>query len=135
MNDKEKLFRSIVEAAASSSSYACCGKQDITAEDIYGKSRKVNVSLARNIAVSLLIAFGFTISSCSIMLNRTTPAIRNMIREHKTPQIDGLIYSSSGDTMMSMDACLARLHAEGKITEETALQYASNPEMLSRKLK
>lgn len=64
-----------------------------------------------------------------------TPAIRNMIREHKTPQIDGLIYSSSGDTMMSMDACLARLHAEGKITEETALQYASNPEMLSRKLK
>ena len=80
MNDKEKLFRNIVEAAASSSSYVCCGKQDITAEDIYGKSRKENVSLARNIAVSLLIAFGFTISSCSIMLNRTTPAIRHMIQ-------------------------------------------------------
>lgn len=63
-----------------------------------------------------------------------TPAIRNMIREHKTPQIDGLIYSSSSDTMMSMDACLYNLYKEGKITSETALQYSSNPEMLSKKL-
>ena len=92
MNDKEKLFRSIVEAAASSSSYVCCGKQDITAEDIYGKSRKENVSLARNIAVSLLIAFGFTISSCSIMLNRTTPAIRNMIRMDRQLQETSRVY-------------------------------------------
>ena len=62
MNDKEKLFRTIVETVASSCSYSCFGKQDITAEDIYGKSRKENVSLARNIAVSLLIALQYPLA-------------------------------------------------------------------------
>ena len=92
MNDKEKLFRTIVETVASSCSYSCFGKQDITAEDIYGKSRRENVSLARNIAVSLLIAFGFTISSCSLMLNRTTPAIRNMIKMDRQLQETSRVY-------------------------------------------
>ena len=35
-----------------------------------------------------------------------TPAIRNMIRENKVHQIDGLIYSSTGSGMMSMDQSL-----------------------------
>ena len=38
-----------------------------------------------------------------------TPAIRNMIRENKIPQIDGTIYSASSETMFSMDASLASL--------------------------
>ena len=36
-------------------------------------------------------------------LMTATPAIHNMIRENKLHQIDGLIYSSSSDTMFSMD--------------------------------
>ena len=92
MNEKEKLFRTIVEAVANSCSYVCCGRQDIMADDIYGKSRKENVSLARNIAVSILIAFGFTISTCSFMLNRTTPAIRNMIKMDRQLQETSRVY-------------------------------------------
>lgn len=92
MNDKERLFRSVVEAVAESCSYVCCGKQDITPEDIYGKSRRENISLARNIAVSILIALGFTISSCSTMLNRTTPAIRNMIKMDRQLQETSRVY-------------------------------------------
>lgn len=63
-----------------------------------------------------------------------TPAIRNMIRENKIPQIDGMIYSSATPELISMDASLLKLYKEGTITEETALTYATNPEMLKRRL-
>lgn len=63
-----------------------------------------------------------------------TPAVRNMIREGKVHQIDGLIYSSANAQMVSMDASLLKLYKEGRITQATALSHATNPEMLSRKL-
>lgn len=63
-----------------------------------------------------------------------TPAVRNMIRDNKVPQIEGLIYSSSKDDMISMDSSLLKLYKEGRITRENALLYATNPEMLERKL-
>ena len=65
---------------------------------------------------------------------RLTPAIRNMIRENKVPQIDGVVYSSNREDMISMDSSLLKLYQEGKITKETALVYASNPEMLQKRL-
>ena len=64
-----------------------------------------------------------------------TPAIRNMIRDNKIPQIDGLIYSSANNDLISMDTSLLGLYKDGKITEETALTYATNPEMLKRRLR
>ena len=62
-----------------------------------------------------------------------TPAIRNMIRDNKIPQIDGLIYSSEKKYLISMDTRLLGLYKDGKITEETALTYATNPEMVKRR--
>lgn len=64
-----------------------------------------------------------------------TPAIRNMIRDNKIPQIDGVLYSSSNNDMVSMDTSLLNLYNEGKITKETALSYATNQEMLQRRLR
>lgn len=64
-----------------------------------------------------------------------TPAIRNMIRDNKIPQIDGIIYSAANNPdMLSMDTSLLGLYRKGRITKETALAYASNPEMLGKKL-
>ncbi|MEF9946164.1 MAG: PilT/PilU family type 4a pilus ATPase [Lachnospiraceae bacterium] len=63
-----------------------------------------------------------------------TPAIRNMIRDNKVHQIDGVIYSSSGDDMISMDTSLLSLYQAGSITKETALTYATNADMLAKKL-
>ena len=63
-----------------------------------------------------------------------TPAIRNMIRDNKIPQIDGLIYSSAGNDLVSMDSSLLSLYKNGRITADTVLAYASNPEMLKKKL-
>lgn len=64
-----------------------------------------------------------------------TPAIRNMIRENKVHQIDGLIYSSTGSGMMSMDQSLMQAYKDGKISKETAVIYASNAEMLTKRLR
>lgn len=63
-----------------------------------------------------------------------TPAIRNLIRDNKVYQIDGMIYSSSGPDIISMDNCLLNLYNNGRITKDTAITYATNPDMLSRKL-
>ncbi len=63
-----------------------------------------------------------------------TPAIRNMIRESKVHQIDGMIMSSAADDMIAMDTSLLRLYKEGRITEKTALTYATNADMLQKKM-
>lgn len=65
----------------------------------------------------------------------TTPAIKNMIRDNKVHQIDGLIYSSSANGMLSMDNSLLRLYQQGVIDRQEALNHASNPEMLAKKLR
>ncbi len=62
-----------------------------------------------------------------------TPAIRNMIREDKVHQIDGVIYSSHDESMVSMDESISRLLSEGIISRETAERYAVHPERLGRK--
>ena len=63
-----------------------------------------------------------------------TPAISNMIRDSKIHQIDGVIYTSAKDDMISMDNSLLNLYKSGRITKDTALKYCSNPEMMRRKL-
>lgn len=75
---------------------------------------------------------GHTIPAFEVM--RLTPAIRNMIRDNKVHQIDGVIYSSSQYQMRSMDQSLLELYRRKRITKETALKYATNGEMLKRKL-
>ncbi|MDO5136192.1 MAG: PilT/PilU family type 4a pilus ATPase [Eubacteriales bacterium] len=65
---------------------------------------------------------------------RLTPAIRNMIRDNKIHQIDGVIYSSAQEQMHSMDQSLLELYQKGRITRDVALHHASNPDMLKRKL-
>lgn len=59
-----------------------------------------------------------------------TPAIRNMIRDGKVHQIDGVIYSSPDKSMVSMDESIAKLLQDGIITRETAERYAVHPERL-----
>lgn len=65
---------------------------------------------------------------------KVTPAIRNMIRDNKVHQIDGIIASSADEQMLSMDNSLVEAYKAGKITEETALTYAMNTEIIKRKL-
>lgn len=59
-----------------------------------------------------------------------TPAIRNLVREGKTHQIDSIIASSSAEGMVTMDQSLYDLALRGIITRDTALQHAIHQEAL-----
>lgn len=61
-------------------------------------------------------------------------AIRTMIREGKTHQIDSVIFSSAADGMKSMDSSIADLYKNGLIDLETALACSINPETMKRTL-
>ena len=63
-----------------------------------------------------------------------TPAVRNMIRDNKIPQLEGILYSSANADMVSMDTSLLNLYKSNRITSETALNFATNPEMLKKRL-
>ncbi len=61
-------------------------------------------------------------------------AIRSMIRDNKTHQIDNVIASGGGEGMMTMDNSILALYKAGKITAETAVGFASNPEQMRRRI-
>lgn len=61
-------------------------------------------------------------------------AIRNMIRESKIHQIDGIIATSQEEGMISMDNSLIKLYRDGVISRENALAYSSNSELMEKKL-
>ena len=87
MNDKEKLFHEVVQTVARCTSYTLKdGTHSITAADILGRCRRENVAMARNIAVGMLVALGFTISTCATMMHRSPPAVRNMMKADRQLQ-------------------------------------------------
>ena len=63
-----------------------------------------------------------------------TPAIKNLIRESKVHQIDGMISTSRNEGMISMDTSLLELVQSGKVAPKVALEYAQDPELLSKKI-
>ena len=104
-----------------------------------------NASQQRQIAVQLSMVLkavvsqqlvpaknGTLVPAFEIMV--MTPAISNMIRDNKVHQIDGIIYTSAKEDMISMDNSLLTLYRKGIITQETVIQYCTNPEMTRKKL-
>jgi len=61
---------------------------------------------------------------------QNNPAIRNLIREAKTHQIDNAIQTTPG--MIGMDAYIVDLVQRGIIAKYTALTHASNAEQMTR---
>ena len=60
------------------------------------------------------------------------PAIRNLIRENKTYQIQNIIQTSSRQGMQTMDQHLIKLVNQGKITSKSALSRCSDYETTSK---
>ncbi len=63
------------------------------------------------------------------------PAVRNLIREGKTHQIDNVIRTSLDIGMVSLEQSLVKLVREGLITMERAQEFAVHPEEIVRLLK
>ncbi len=63
-----------------------------------------------------------------------SPAIRNLIRESKTHQINGLIQTSKKLGMELMDDALYGLYMKNKITKDTALSYAQDAVYMQKRI-
>lgn len=61
-----------------------------------------------------------------------TPAIRNLIREGKTHQIDSIIQTGSKYGMKTMDASLVSLYKSGIISYDEAMNYCVDRDIMMR---
>lgn len=75
---------------------------------------------------------GGQIAAFEIM--KTSPAIRNMIREDKLHQIESAMQSGAADGMCTMDMSLMKLYKEGRITKETALMSCVHYDNMVKRL-
>jgi twitching motility protein PilT len=72
------------------------------------------------------------IAAVEVMI--ATAAIRNLIREGKTPQINNAILTSGMAGMQTMDTALAALYKAGKISLETCMSFCVEQENIRRLL-
>ncbi len=68
---------------------------------------------------------GGRIAACEILVANT--AVRSIIREGKTHQLDTAIQTGVNEGMQTMDRTLAKLVQQGTITFDNALEYAVDP--------
>jgi twitching motility protein PilT len=61
-------------------------------------------------------------------------AIRNLIRESKTHQIDNVIQTSTGEGMIGMDSYIQMLYQKGEITADTAISHAAHAEQMAKRI-
>ncbi len=64
----------------------------------------------------------------------TNNAIRSLIRENKSHQIDNAIAAGGVEGMITMDQSILALYKAGRITAETAVSFADNPEQVRRRI-
>jgi twitching motility protein PilT len=73
---------------------------------------------------------GGRVAAAEIMV--ATPAVRNIIREGKTHQLDAVIQTGAEHGMQSMDKTLIQLVESGKITFDEAKNFAIDVQELER---
>ena len=73
------------------------------------------------------------VAVCEVLLG--TYAVRNLIRDGKTHQLYSAMQLGSGQGMQTLDQSLLHLCMKGKITHESALAVARDPEQLAQELK
>lgn len=73
---------------------------------------------------------GGRVAACELMM--VTPAIRNLIREGKTPQIASSMMTSAAEGSVTMDNSLIALYRSHIISAETAKGAAHDPEFVAR---
>jgi len=61
-------------------------------------------------------------------------AIRSLVRDSKSHQINNVIASGGREGMISMDQSILNLYRVGKISRETALRFSDNPDQLLRSM-
>ncbi len=95
---------------------------------------QLSTSLEGIISQRLISAIdGGRLPACEVLL--ATPAVRSVIREGKTHQIDNIIATSYELGMISLNRSLAELVKAGKISLDVAKMRTLNPEELIRMIR
>lgn len=90
---------------------------------------QLSMTLAGVISQRLLAKVGGGRVACrEILIN--TPAVANLIRENKVPQIRTVIETGSKDGMITMDQDIKKLFKKGLLEKEVAQSQMVNPEVL-----
>ena len=64
----------------------------------------------------------------------STPAIKNLIREAKSPQINSTIQTSKKLGMQTMDDAIFDLYMKGDIDKENAVSYAQDSQIMDKRI-
>ena len=99
--------------------------------DVFPPHQQAQVRLQLSISLSGVVSQqllpkvgGGRIAAREILIN--TPAVANIIRENKIPQIKSVIQTSAEEGMFSMEQHIKELLKQNLIEESTALAYLNN---------
>jgi twitching motility protein PilT len=93
---------------------------------------QLSVSLQGILTQQLLPTVDGRGRACACEILVPTPAVRNLIREGKTHQIQSALQTGGSYGMQTMDASLVQLVRQGDITRELAEARSSTPDELRR---
>lgn len=96
---------------------------------------QVSITLKAVLSQQLLPAKNGQGRVCACELMVVTPAIRNLIREGKTPQIENALATSAAEGAVTMDNAILNLYRTGKISLNTAKQAAHDADYMERILR
>jgi twitching motility protein PilT len=106
--------------------------------DVFAESRQrqirmqLSLTLCAVLSQQLLAARSGHGRVCACELMVVTPAIRNLIREGKTPQIGNAVATSASEGAVTMDSAILQLYRAGKISADTARQAARDSVYVGR---
>ncbi|MBU1202671.1 type IV pilus twitching motility protein PilT [Patescibacteria group bacterium] len=99
--------------------------------DVFPPHQQAQVRLQLSISLSCIISQqllprvgGGRVAAREILVN--TPAVANIIRENKIPQIKSVIQTSAEEGMFSMEQNIKDILSQNLIEEATALAYLNN---------
>jgi twitching motility protein PilT len=145
MRDLETIHTALTAAETGHLVFATLHTQDTPQTidriiDVFPASQQQQVRVQLSVALQGIITQQLLptadgagrIAACEVLL--ATPAIRNLIREGKTHQIYSSLQTGASLGMQTMDAALASLVRQSKITQKIAESRSSTPEELRRLL-
>ena len=96
---------------------------------------QLSMTLSAVIAQQLLPKKGSDgrVAAREFMVN--TPAVANIIRDNRVPELESVIQTSAGEGMITLERDVARLYDEGMIEKEVALQYIEDERTLKSLLR
>lgn len=108
---------------------------DVCPVDAKDQVRMQLANMIQGILAQLLIPTSNGKGRCAaveVMIG--TDAIKNLIRSNKIAQMDSTMQGGSSVGMQTLNDSLAKLYKAGKISYQTALEYANNADEMEKKL-